>query len=104
MTRHQNSLAIAAALLMAAAVQPATALAQSVTVKVADRPEAAVREDIQRAAHQVCSDDRDFQLGLPREVEAAQCERLTVRKAMIEVARAAEANRLALNSRRQHGG
>jgi len=103
MTRHQNSLAFAAAILMAAAGQPA-AQAQSITVKVAGRPEAAVREDIQRAAHQVCSDDRDFQLGLPREVEAAQCERLTVRKAMIEVARAAEANRLALNSRRQHGG
>jgi hypothetical protein len=72
--------AIAAVVLTAAAIQPVAAQAQSVTVKVAGKSDAAVQSDIHRAAHEVCANANDFQVGVPQSTEALQCERLTERK------------------------
>jgi len=73
----------AAAGMMSAIVQPAAA--QSVTVKVAGKSDAQVQADIRHAAHEVCADGRDFQVGVPEGVEIAQCERITARKAMAQL-------------------
>lgn len=72
--------AVAAVALMAAAAQ--SAAAQSVTVKVSGKSEAAARADIHRAAEAVCRDTQDYQVGVPQEADILQCERLTERKAM----------------------
>jgi hypothetical protein len=72
---------IAAVVLTAAAIQPVAAQAQSVTVKVAGKSDAAVQSDIHRAAHEVCAKEDDFQVGVPQSTDIAQCERLTERKA-----------------------
>ena len=71
------------AVLTAVAAQPAAA--QSITVKVAGKSEAAVRADIHRAAETVCRDKQDFLVGVPAETEILQCERLTERKAMAQL-------------------
>jgi hypothetical protein len=75
----------AAAVLMTAAVQPAAAQSKSVVVQVAGRSEAAVREDIHRAAREVCS-EQDFQLGVGQMIETANCERLAERHALQQFA------------------
>jgi hypothetical protein len=79
--------AFAAVVLMTAAVQPAAAQTRSVIVQVAGRSEAAVREDIHRAAHEVCS-DQDFQLGVAQMVETTRCEKLAERQALQQFAQA----------------
>lgn len=83
--------AIAAVILSAAAIQPAAAQAQSLTVKVAGKSDAAVQSDIHRAAHEVCANGDDFQIGVPQSTEVLQCERLTERKANERLHRAAAA-------------
>jgi hypothetical protein len=77
--------AFAAAVLMTAAIQPAAAQTRSVDVQVAGRSEAAVRQDIHRAAHEVCT-DRDFQLGVAQMVETARCEKQAEREALQRLA------------------
>jgi hypothetical protein len=83
--------AIAAVVLTAASMQSVAALAQSVTVDVAGKSDAAVQSDIRRAAHEVCAKSDDFLVGVPQSDERLQCERLTARKAAEKLQLAASA-------------
>jgi hypothetical protein len=83
--------AFAAALLMAAAAKPAAAEDAGITVKIAGRSEAAVQADIRKAVHEVCANADDFQIGVPQTVDVAQCERITIRKAMARLDQAVAA-------------